>query len=161
LYSYATLTQHQGDIVPGNPNESYIYQVITAGGEDGMPPNNPLPTQQIDTFRKWIAQGAINSDCPSQSCDTTGTVLFLTQVWPIIQNNCLGCHSGTSPSGGVSLSNYQNVKVYADNIRNGTPVIDGAISQMTGFFAMPPSGKLDKCLIRKVELWIQQGKLNN
>ena len=164
LINYTTLTQHQGDIVPFNPNSSHIYQVTTTGGEEGImppPPKSPLTSQQTETFRKWIAQGASNSDCPLLSCDTTGTILFSTQVWPIVQNSCLGCHNGTSPSGGVNLSNYQNVKVYADNIRNGIPVIDGAISQMTGFFAMPPSGKLDKCLIRKIELWIQQGKLNN
>jgi uncharacterized membrane protein len=161
LVSYATLTQRSGSIVPFNPGASRIFSAMTNGGEDIMPPTGALPAAQIELFRKWIAQGAVNSDCPQLSCDTTGTISFASQVWPIIQNNCLGCHGATNPSGGVSLTNYTQVKSYADNLRNSTPVILGAIKQLPGFFSMPPSGKLDDCTIRKIELWIQQGKQNN
>lgn len=130
------------------------------GGEEIMPPTGSLTSAQIESFRKWIAQGALNSDCP-QACDTSGTISFASKIWPIIQNNCKGCHGATSPSGGVNLSDYTQVKYYADNLRNSTPIILGAIEQLPGFFAMPPSGKLDGCDITKVNLWIQQGKQNN
>jgi Planctomycete cytochrome C. len=161
LTSYATLTQRTGAIVAGNPGASTIYRSMTASGEDIMPPSGALPATQLATFNKWITNGAQNSDCPLVTCDTATTIKFSTQVWPIIQNNCLGCHNVSNASGGVDLSSYTQVKLYADNLRSGTSVLDGVIRQILGFFAMPPSYKLDKCSIRTVELWIQQGKQNN
>jgi cytochrome c5 len=162
LINYATLTQQSGNIVPFNPGASRIYKAMLSSGENVMPPfpYSPLTSVQLATFSKWIAQGAVNSDCPQAICDTTGTISYASQISPIIQNNCIGCHGNAyaSKGGGVDLRSYSNVKSYADNLRNGIPVIDGAISRMSGFFAMPPSGNLDKCSIRKIELWIQQGK---
>jgi hypothetical protein len=151
--------------VPFDTSGSRIYQVIKGRGEEDImppPPYSLLTSQQIKNFGKWIMQGALNSDCPQAGCDTTGTISFKSQVISVLQP-CLSCHSGTSPLGGVNLSDYSNVKVYADNLRNGIPVLVGAINQMSGFFAMPlaPSSKLDKCSIRKIELWIQQKELNN
>jgi len=162
LINYSTLIQQSGNIVPFNPGASRIYKVMQSSGENIMPPfpYSPLTSAQLATFSKWIAQGAVNSNCPQASCDTTGTISYASQISPIIQNNCIGCHGNSyaSTGGGVDLRSYSTVKSYADTLRNGIPVIDGAISRMSGFFAMPPSGNLDKCSIRKIELWIQQGK---
>ena len=148
----------------GNPLHSKIYTVLSGSGEDKMPPSpyNALNTDQINNFKTWLTQGALNSDCASiKGCDTTGTISFSSTVWPIIQNNCLGCHSGAYPNGNVSLTNYNQVKTYADNLRNSIPVIDGAIRHLPNFKAMPQSGQLSLCSIRKIELWIGQGKQNN
>ncbi len=161
---YSTLMQRSGSVVPFYPDQSKVYRVMTTGeSEDRMPPagSQQLTSQQIENFRKWIAEGALNSDCPQASCDTTGTISFASQVWPIIQNNCTGCHNSSLSNGGVNLDSYQQVKYYAETLRNGVPIIDGAIRQMNGFFPMPPSGSLDECTIRKIELWIDQGRLNN
>ena len=147
-----------------NPLNSSIYRVVTISGEDRMPPYpySALSSSQINNFKIWLSQGSVNSDCASiKGCDTTGTLSFSSKVWPIIQNNCFGCHGSSNPSGGVNLSNYTQVKYYSDNLRNSTPIIDGAIRQLSGFFSMPPSGKLTECQIRTVELWIGQGKQNN
>ncbi len=167
LTSYATLMQRPGNIVPFNPSASRIYQIMQSGGEEDImppPPNSPITSQQLATFNKWISQGALNSNCPQAGCDTSGTISFATQVLPIIQNNCQGCHGNAyaTTGGGVDLRAYAQVKASADNLRNGIPVLDGAIRQYAGFSAMPKNGlKLDSCSVRKIELWIQQGKLNN
>ena len=34
---------------------------------------------------------------------------FTESVFPILESNCTGCHSGTSPSGGLSLADYSEV----------------------------------------------------
>jgi uncharacterized membrane protein len=167
LTSYGSLMQNPGNIVPFNPSASRIYQVMQPGGEEDImppPPNSQITAQQLAIFSKWISQGALNSNCPPAGCDTSGTISFATKVFPVIQNNCIGCHGNayTSMGGGVDLRAYAQVKSNADNSRNGIPVLDGAIRQYTGFSAMPKNGlKLDTCSIRKIELWIQQGKLNN
>jgi hypothetical protein len=164
LTSYATITSKAGSIVPFNPNESKLYRVVTgSNNEDRMPPPPlaALPSTQTEQLRKWIEQGALNSDCPQTSCDTTGTIEFSTQVWPVIQVNCAGCHNASISSGNVNLDGYAQVKTYADLQRNGTPVLIGSIRHLNGFFPMPQNGKLQDCDIRQIELWIEQGKLNN
>ena len=47
-------------IVPGKPDESRIYQVITAKDDSVMPPsgNAPLTQDEIDQVRTWIVGGA-------------------------------------------------------------------------------------------------------
>ena len=46
---------------PGNPNKSYL--LIKVRGDDEiisqqMPPGNPLPAEQVEIIRAWIASGA-------------------------------------------------------------------------------------------------------
>ena len=36
-------------------------------------------------------------------CDTTN-VSYATDVWPIIESNCVVCHSGAAPSGNIKLT---------------------------------------------------------
>ncbi len=56
-------SQHGEIIIPGEPENSRLYQRITLPeGETGiMPPpdtSEPLTTQEIDLIRKWMTQGA-------------------------------------------------------------------------------------------------------
>ena len=49
-------------IVPGKPEESEVYRrLVTHDADDFMPPKKSgktLKTEQIETFRRWIAEGA-------------------------------------------------------------------------------------------------------
>jgi hypothetical protein len=153
-----------GGIVPGHPEESAIYQSVTGTGEDRMPlpPQTPLSSSEKESLRRWIADGALDSDCPGVNCDTTGTIGYTAQIKPILDNNCVSCHKATVLSGGVNLDGIDNAKYYATTIRIGTsvPILVGVIRQKSGFKSMPPGFKLDECTIRKVELWIGQGMPN-
>jgi uncharacterized membrane protein len=165
LSSYSTLMSNSESIKPYNPSGSKVYKaMITTSGEDVMPPypRTRLTSVQTEIFRKWIAQGALNSNCPSSTCDTSGTISFSTKVWPIIQNYCLGCHNTNAASGNINLNGYSNVTAVAGTMRSNISLLSGVINQKAGFIAMPPYGtKLDVCKIRTIELWIEQGKLNN
>jgi cytochrome c5 len=159
LNSYATIRQH---VTPFNLSSSKVYRAVNGQDEDLMPPppKSPLTAVQKELMKKWILDGALNSDCPDANCDTTGTIGFTADVKPIIDNYCVSCHNSSVTSGGVNLNGYAQVKAYAESIRNGTPVLIGTIRQMAGFKAMPPSTKLDECSIRKIELWINLGANN-
>lgn len=164
LTSYSTLTARPSSIVPYDLDESKIFKVITESDPDDVmppPPNDRLTNDQTDIFSTWILEGALNSDCPWTACDTINPISFSEQVWPIIQNNCLGCHSASSASGGVDLSSYSQVKYYSETLVSGTPILIGAILQLPEFSPMPPSGPLSSCQTRTVELWIEQGLLDN
>ncbi|HEX3147930.1 MAG TPA: c-type cytochrome domain-containing protein [Gemmataceae bacterium] len=47
-------------MVPGKPDDSVLFQLITATDESAMPPTgrSRLTTEQVEAIRKWIAAGA-------------------------------------------------------------------------------------------------------
>jgi mono/diheme cytochrome c family protein len=119
------------------------------------PPANPLTSAQINLIYTWIAQGARNNTC-TNSCDTSN-VTFSGTIFPLLQNSCIGCHSGAAAGGQIDLSSYQGVASVANNGR-----LLGAISHSPGFQPMPRGGnKLPDCRIDQVRIWIEGGALNN
>ncbi|NJK96939.1 MAG: hypothetical protein HC905_20280 [Bacteroidales bacterium] len=147
----------------GNHQDSKLYKVLIDKGDDRMPPApaNALNQEQIARIVKWIDSGAPNSNCSLTICDTSGTISFISQVWPVIQNNCLGCHPATGSGNGISLGNYSQIKTVASLTQNSYSLLSGVINQKSGFKAMPQSGKLDNCKIAIVDKWISQGMVNN
>lgn len=93
---------------------------------------------------------------PDNGCNTEN-VSFAQTVWPVLNNNCVSCHSGPGASGGIRLGNYNEVVATIDGGR-----FLGAIKHENGFSAMPQGGsKLSDCNISQIDAWIAQGKLNN
>lgn len=157
LVDYASIIEY-GEIKPGDPDESELYEKITEDDpEDRMPPppNSTLTAEQIGKIRTWIQQGARNNQC-DEDCDTT-SVTFSGKVWPLIENSCFGCHSGPSPSGNVALADYTSIAEAANSGK-----LYGAISHSEGFTPMPKSApKLSDCKIEQVKIWIEDGTPNN
>lgn len=92
----------------------------------------------------------------TQPCDTSN-VTFAGTVQPILNLNCVSCHSGPNPPGNVSLDSYNNVKIQADN-----GALMGALNHAAGYSPMPKNGsKLSTCERRKIQLWIDGGTQNN
>lgn len=150
-----------GKIKPNDPGDSEVYEVITENDPDKiMPPPSSgitLTAQQINTIYVWIAQGAKNNVCvESAPCDTVA-VSFATDIQTILGTYCTGCHGYAAPSGGIALSNHQQVM---QQVNNGKLL--GAVSHTPGFSAMPQNqAKMDPCKISLIRNWIQQGAANN
>lgn len=88
---------------------------------------------------------------PEQCADT---VYFSTQILPMIQNNCVGCHSVGNGSV-VELTNHTQISANANQCFN-------SITASGGFMLMPIGGPpLPDSLIEIFNCWIVQGKLNN
>ncbi|HEV8511993.1 MAG TPA: cytochrome c [Cyclobacteriaceae bacterium] len=90
-------------------------------------------------------------------CNITSTVSFQINIKPILNTNCISCHSSSDAAGGLSYESYNGV--------NG-PAIDGrligSIKHLAGVTPMPQfAPKLSDCDIMKIETWIKQGALNN
>lgn len=158
LTTYPAIIQ-TGGVKPFNPDGSDLYEVITEDDPDKRmppPPRNPLTQNQIQTVYRWIMQGALNNRCNPADCDTIN-VTFSGTIWPIIQGRCYGCHSGSSPSGGVSLQNHQDIAMVAVSGR-----LLGAVKHQPGYAPMPPSGpQLTNCQINQIKKWIENGTPNN
>ena len=158
------LTSYDGivkkGISKGNANKSEIYKVISTTGHDRMPPAPlaALSSDKIKLIADWINKGATNTTCQAVSGTLADTVKisYATHLKPILEYNCVGCHSSASASGNVKLDSYANVKVNADNGK-----LYGSIAQLSGYVAMPVGSKLSDCQIKAFKLWIDQGKLNN
>ena len=90
----------------------------------------------------------------STPCDVS-SVTWTVDIQPMLQAQCVSCHSGASPSGGKDLSTYANVKLY----------LGGAVSRMNKPLGdpliMPPSGPLATCILNKLDAWVAAGALEN
>lgn len=156
-YNLTTYTSIRNTVSAGSPSNSRLYRIITtSGGENQMPPANKpqITTAEIDSIGKWITYGALNENC-GDICDTINPVTFSATIWPVIQSTCIGCHSGTAPSGNVLLASYSNVATVASNgaLMNS---LNGA-----GVTKMPPTGSLSACRIKQFQTWVNNGFLNN
>lgn len=158
LTDYANIINTAG-VDPFDPESSDLYEVLIEDDPDKRmppPPRNPLTAEQINSVYTWIMQGALNNYCDDIECDTVN-VTFSATVWPVIQGKCFGCHSGSSPSGGISLETHADLVVVANSGQ-----LIGTIRHDQGYSPMPQNGaKLSECNIAQIQKWINDGTPNN
>jgi cytochrome c5 len=110
----------------------------------------------------FLAVGSLTSGCYYDNeeylygtCDTT-SVTFSRDIKPIMDANCINCHS----SGAINLTTYEGVKAKVSDstlYKSISYSYSGASSSKN----MPSAGKLDDCSINKVKAWIDEGAINN
>ncbi len=89
-------------------------------------------------------------DPDTTSCDTTN-ITYSGTVYPILDQNCIFCHSGAAPQGGLDFTDYNQLAFVAEN-----GALLGAIKHLQGYSPMPKDGnQLDSCKIRQIEIWIR------
>lgn len=160
LSSYASV-MNTAEVVPFDPGDSKLYEVITENDvDDIMPPwpATPLSGDQVALISKWIQQGALNITCDANAggCDSTN-VTYSAVVAPILQTYCNGCHNAVTASGGIVLDEYGGAAAVA---LNGKLV--GTISFADGFAAMPPGGsQMPSCEIAQIKKWVSDGAPDN
>jgi hypothetical protein len=93
---------------------------------------------------------------PAGTC-STANMSYVTDINPILQQNCYSCHSAAANNGNVTLEGYNHLIPYVNNGH-----LLGAIKHQSGFSAMPQnSSSLSNCDIAKIEQWITDGAQNN
>jgi len=81
------------------------------------------------------------------TCNTAG-MTYTKDIVSMVNSSCAGCHSGISPSAGIALSTYAEVK---NCVMNGKFI--GSVKQDGTASAMPKGGKWSTCNISKLEAW--------
>ena len=93
---------------------------------------------------------------PQTTCVTTN-MRYVTDINPIIETNCMVCHSAAANLGSITLEGYSNL---IKQVNNGQLL--GAIKHQPGFTAMPQgAAQLGSCDIAKIEQWIADRAQNN
>ena len=145
-------------IIPGDSTNSTIYKALTGNGVERMPqdPNNPLTAEQIHLIATWIKESATNTTNCEGTCDSS-QFAYSGNVVPILQTNCLGCHTTPAIDGNfIPLDTYDGIVEQV----NGNFLLP-AITH-TGGEPMPKNGnKLSDCKIAIIRKWIEAGAPNN
>lgn len=138
-----------GKIKPGDPDDSEFFESLTDDGDDLMPPPpfEPLSSEQIHLIRSWIHQGAENNAC-MDDCDTA-SVNYTSQIWPMMESYCTGCHSASAPGGGIVIAGYDDLVALAEN---GS--LMGSIRWESAYARMPTNQQLSDCQINQLQQWI-------
>jgi hypothetical protein len=98
----------------------------------------------------------VQSKYNQSECDLLN-VSWSVDIEPLVNQFCVGCHQGSSPSAGLLLDRYEVVK---------TSVLQGEFSirinkPITDPLKMPPNATLDSCAIDKLNMWIANGAPEN
>jgi hypothetical protein len=155
-------------IKPGDPENSYIVQKLEGTASVGaqMPLNaSPLSVETIQAIKTWIQNGALGPRLSSIQAN-------------IFTPNCIECHSGESPSGGLNLEEGKSYASLVEIKRRDNPEIRVVAGNSGSSFLINklentnlgenggkqmPLGKqpLDKEVIDVIRQWIDAGALDN
>jgi formylglycine-generating enzyme required for sulfatase activity len=159
-------------LAPGDPANSSLYTRIALPADDAeiMPPpddNAPLAKSQIELIEQWIKQGAA---WPAEvKLETQPRIDFVKHVQPILEQNCVACHTADNAEGELDLSSRKATFAGGSNGPSVVPfdvkksllhartVLDKDDDEL-----MPPvdqGGPLEKEDIERLRLWIAQGAI--
>jgi mono/diheme cytochrome c family protein len=158
-----------GLVVPGNPEQSQIYQSIVSGA---MPPGGSLSVNDKVIVREWIVamadpsngSGGSNGPAPVPSPQGTPTstpppnVSFADLQATIFQLKCTGCHGATAPAAQINLTTYAGVRT---QVNLGTPSSSKLYLSVTTGGMPKNAAALASGDINKILYWIQNGAPNN
>jgi len=92
----------------------------------------------------------------SNDCDTSN-VGYTKDIEPLLRNACYTCHGAGINLGNVTLEGYGSLQPY---IADGSLI--GSVEHNSEFSPMPKGGtKLSDCNIKKMQVWINEGAINN
>ncbi len=167
----ATANVEPGSVlVPGDPGKSLFYTctVLPADDEQIMPPDGPpLDAVQTARLQRWIKEGAKWPD--DVKLEVQPRIDFVEHVQPILEVNCVSCHSGDEPEGAFDLTTRQAALESGSSPPSIVPFAPTESSLVALTIVpkddptlMPPTaqgGPLPTDSIEILRLWIAQGAI--
>ncbi len=140
-------------------------RVVARMDAGSMPPGGGVPTDQIATVAAWQAQGT--PECGTTTGDVVdpgaeavaevagetapgdtaaGGVTYCGWVKGFLDQHCVGCHSGATPSGGTTLDSYAGAAAKAKKS-----------ATLLGADLMPPGGGISAADKASFQAWLDGG----
>lgn len=153
------ITSYETLMASGIVQDGDFWEAINETDPDDIMPPPPFPalsSDQIATIGQWLQQGAQNNSCENAACDTLN-VTYSGTIVPLINARCASCHSSSSPSGNLDLTQYSTLRDVALDGR-----LEGSIKRLPDpYIPMPPTLGLNDCRVRKFMIWIEDGAPQN
>lgn len=132
----------------------------SSGGSDSTTVDSTSTTGETtgtDTGTSTDTGTTTDTGTSTDTGTTTSSKATYTDVFAIIQSNCLNCHNKPATQGAlISLTTHTEISFFASSI-----VSRINLSSSSGSF-MPKNGsKLSTTNIAAIEEWIAEGKLDN
>lgn len=156
-FSVESYSSIMDEVEPYELNEGDLWELINeTDPNDRMPPPpaSALTSDQKDLIKRWIMEGAQETDCGRTGCNYVSVPSYSTDIVAIADKYCGGtCHAGSTPSGGFTLTS----KADWENAIDNRGLLD-ALTGSNGRKQMPPSGELDTCIINNINRWNTTGR---
>lgn len=157
-------TYNRPVIVKGSPDQSVLWQKVSA---HAMPPpvyGQTVPDSDIETLKRWIAAGA-PADHPGGDGKEAAEqrVRFDKEILPLLTARCVQCHGQGKPMAGLDLRTAASLLKGS----NSGPIVAEGFSERSllirkvASHSMPPPGggqPLSDAEIRVLREWIDRGQ---
>lgn len=110
--------------------------------------------------KHWLALAALAGGLQAQS--PSGAEFFESRIRPVLAANCVRCHSGGKPAGGLNLSTVEGIARGGDSgplFSRAQPETSKLLDVISyhGRLKMPPTGKLKDSEIALLTEWVKAG----
>lgn len=160
-------------IIPGNPDDSSLYwtTILPSDDELVMPPfkhedkDYPLRDEEKEILKNWIQGGAAwpETEVLEPKKRLPKTVSFVTNIQPILEQNCVACHYEGKVKGDLRLDTFEHAFSSDHVIVAGEPLESDlwvlcTLPQDDEMF-MPPEGNdpLSPSDLFMLRRWIAEG----
>ena len=102
-----------------------------------------------DNFKELNPASALSNS--TSGCDTVNAISYASQIVPILNSACTGCHNSSGTA--HDMTNWNSVK---------NDALSGDLYNDVNSGSMPQGGsKLSDCDIAKIKKWVDAGALDN
>jgi mono/diheme cytochrome c family protein len=151
-------------IVKGSPEQSLLFQKVSARV---MPPaiyGQKVPDAHIETLKRWIAAGAPSDQASGVSSKEAAGQLarFDKEILPMFTARCVECHGAGKPMAGLDL---RTAAAALKGSHSGPVIVEGfsersLLIRKVASHSMPPPGSGQPLIepeIRTLREWIDRG----
>lgn len=160
-----------GLVIPGNPNQSLLYNEIAS---NSMPPGSPLSSAEKQMIQQWIADTS-NVPAPTPTPVPTPNPVPTPRPTPVPNPVPTPTPAPTNPNATYSYISKNILQVHCTSCHSGFKSYSGTLGYVSAgkpgsssFYTevnsggMPKgSGKLSSASIQAIKDWITAGAKNN
>jgi hypothetical protein len=107
----------------------------------------------------WATSSPVSAEEPKK-LDDTKVPTFKTDIAPLLNSSCTGCHNANKKKAGVDVSSYDGImKIVKANEADKSKLVKSVSG--TGAKLMPPKKGLSDKQIDVIKAWINAGAKND